>query len=233
MALSPGVHFLAPSLPIHVMQAEAPGPCAVIQGGIHGDEIAGVHALYELLEEGFRPSAGKLLIIPVLNPPAYRARQRCAPGGLDLNRCFPGNPEAPEREQRLAAQLLEMLREEQPTLIATLHESWKRLHPNVAASFGQSLVYGVKPVPPILEAVVEQLNQTLQNPYELWATHYYPVATSSTEVIVDALGCIGTCVETWMGFEEQRRIAMHKDVVRGLLRELGMLPQAEQTSPPI
>ena len=40
---------------------------------------------------------------------------------------------------------------------------------------------------------------------------------------MDAIGCVGICVETWMGFDETRRIAMHKDVVRVLLDELGVL----------
>ena len=48
------------------------------------------------------------------------------------------------------------------------------------------------------------------------------VSTSSTEVIVEDVGCIGTCVETWMGFSERRRIDMQKDVVRTLLLGLGI-----------
>jgi predicted deacylase len=103
MPLPPGIHHLRPTLPIHVFEAEAPGPTALIQAGIHGDEIAGVHALAELLEAGRRPLRGRLLVIPVMNPPAYRARTRAAPGGLDLNRCFPGDPADPAAERRLAA----------------------------------------------------------------------------------------------------------------------------------
>ena len=53
--------------------------------------------------------------------------------------------------------------------------------------------------------------------------HHYPVPTSSTEVIVEATGCVGLCVETWMGFEEARRVEMHKAVVRLLLQDLGLL----------
>jgi len=49
------------------------------------------------------------------------------------------------------------------------------------------------------------------------------VATSSTEVIVDRVGCVGVCVETWMGFEEPRRVAMQKQTVRFFLEELGQL----------
>ncbi|MFO7562394.1 MAG: succinylglutamate desuccinylase/aspartoacylase family protein, partial [Enhygromyxa sp.] len=65
MPLPAGVHFLAPTIPLYVFEALEPGPTALIQAGIHGDEIAGVHALQELLEDGFAPTHGRLLICPV------------------------------------------------------------------------------------------------------------------------------------------------------------------------
>jgi predicted deacylase len=223
MPLPAGVSFISPTIPVYVFDAKEPGPTALIQAGIHGNEVAGTHALQELLEEGLTPSRGRLIIIPVMNPAAYRARQRMAPGGLDLNRCFPGTADAPEVENRLAARFMALVEDERPALIATLHESLKRFHPQVPQSFGQTLVYGVQPMPSIITRVVERMNQSLQHPYELWAPHHYPVATSSTEVIVDKLGCIGICVETWEVFEERRRIDMQRDVVRLLLEEIGVL----------
>ncbi|MBA2320023.1 MAG: succinylglutamate desuccinylase/aspartoacylase family protein [Deltaproteobacteria bacterium] len=216
------VSFLSPTIPVYTFVGQRPGPTAIVQAGIHGDEIAGVHALQEWLEEGIRIEAGKLVVIPVMNPAAYRARERAAPGGLDLNRCFPGDPSAPERERRLAAQLLDLIRAERPALVATLHESKKRYDPEIKPSFGQTLVYGVEPCPEIFTRVVERLNARASLE-ERWVTQYYPVATSSTEVIVDAVGCLGTCVETWMGFPERRRIAMQREVVDLLLADLGIV----------
>jgi predicted deacylase len=194
----------------------------LVQAGIHGDEIAGVHALQELLEEDLRPARGRLLVVPIMNPPAYRARRRFVEGGLDLNRAFPGDARHARYEPRLARTFMDLVTEERPALVATLHESQKRYDPAVSPSFGQTLVYGVSPCPPILEEVVGALNVALRSEDERWATQYYPVATSSTEVIVDATGCVGTCVETWMGFEERRRVEMQKEVVLRLLRAVGM-----------
>lgn len=224
MTLSPGAHFLTPTVPIHVFDAAEPGPVALIQAGIHGDEIAGVHALEELLEEGLRPARGRLMIVPTMNRAAYRARLRAAPGGLDLNRQFPGDADAPELERRLARTFMDLVETERPALVATLHESQKRYDPKVVPSFGQTLVYGVEPIPPLIARAVARLDARRQSAEEAWAPLYYPVATSSTEVIVDAIGCVGVCVETWMGFSERRRVDMQKEVVRVLLDELGVLP---------
>src|SRR5688572_29215887 len=226
MPRSMGVHFLYPTIPVHVLEGKRPGPTVLVQAGIHGDEIAGVHALEQLLEEDRRPDSGRLLVVPIMNPGAYRARQRTAPGGLDMNRCFPGDPEAAEIELRLASRFMELVKTESPALVMTLLESLKRHHPQVPASFGQTIVYGVKPMPEVIQRVVERLNETRKSPYELWAPHYYPVATSSTEVIVDRFGCIGVCVETWMGFEEARRVEMQRETVRLFLEELGLVSRA-------
>ncbi|MBC7172812.1 MAG: succinylglutamate desuccinylase/aspartoacylase family protein, partial [Polyangiaceae bacterium] len=189
MPLAAGTHFLTPTVYLHVMDADAPGPTALIQAGIHGDEIAGVHALEELLEEGIRPERGRLIICPVMNPPAYRARQRFPEGGLDLNRCFPGDADSPDKERRLAHRFMSLVRDEKPALVATLHESMKRYDPEVRPSFGQTLVYGVEPIPGLVQSVVDGMNSTLADESERWAPQYYPVSTSSTEVIVDAVGC--------------------------------------------
>ena len=224
--LSPGVHYFTPTLPIHVFDAREPGPTALIQAGIHGDEVAGVHALQELLEEDFRPARGRLIAVPVMNPPAYRARQRSAPGGLDLNRCFPGDAGAPERERRLARRFMDLVLAERPALMATLHESQKRYHPDVRPSFGQTLVYGVEPMPEIIARTIDRLNARFPEEDARWAPQYYPVATSSTEVIVDAIGCVGICVETWMGFPEPRRVEMQRAVVELLLDDIGVRPLA-------
>lgn len=219
-----GVTFLAPTVPIHVLDSGREGPTALIQAGIHGDEVCGVHALEELLEEGLRPQRGRLLVVPRMNPAAYRARQRAAPGGLDLNRCFPGSADADALEHRLAHAFFRLVHVERPALVATLHESKKRYHPDVHPSFGQTLVYGVDPCPQVLEHVVAGLNSSVKSPEEQWATHYFPVATSSTEQIVDAIGCVGVCVETWMGFEESRRVEMQREVVLRLLDAFGVVP---------
>jgi len=223
MPLPAGTHFLEPTIPLYVFEAPEPGPTALIQAGIHGDEIAGVHALQELLEDGYRPTHGRLLICPVMNPRAYRARQRTGVDGLDLNRCFPGDADDPAWERRLARKFMDLVESERPALIATLHESTKRYDKAAERpTFGQTLVYGVEPMPEIVARTVARLNHRFPSEQERWDPQYFPVSTSSTEVIVDAIGCVGICVETWMGFEERHRIDMQKAVVDLLLDDVGV-----------
>ena len=221
MPLPAGLTYFTPTLPLFVFDAPEPGPVAIVQAGIHGDEIAGVHALAEMLEAGVRPTHGRLVFVPVMNPPAYRARERMAPGGLDLNRCFPGDAEAPEPERRLARRFMDLVLDEAPAIVVTLHESHKRYDAQVVPSFGQTIVYGVQPRPAIVDRTIAALNETATAD-EHWSPQHYPVATSSTEVIVAATGCVGLCVETWMGFAERRRIDMQRQVVELLLADIGV-----------
>jgi hypothetical protein len=215
---------------VYVFDGPHPGPTALIQAGIHGDEVAGVHALQELLEAGIRPTHGRLIVVPVMNPSAYRARQRTAPDGLDLNRCFPGERTSDRTEVRLARRFMDLVLAEQPILVATLHESHKRYDPALVPSFGQSIVYGVEPAPEIVGRLVAGLNERFPEPEHEFAPQFYPVATSSTEVIVDAIGCIGLCIETWMALPEPLRIRMHKTVVELMLADVGVRVESAPTA---
>jgi predicted deacylase len=88
-------------IPVNVVAGNGVSPCFVVVAGIHGDEMEGVLALTELWEE-LKPDQlkGRLVIVPVANPPAFAARQRVSPlDGLDLNRIFPGNPSGLPSEQ--------------------------------------------------------------------------------------------------------------------------------------
>ena len=66
------------------------------------------------------------------------------------------------------------------------------------------------------------MNAQLDHPYEKWAPHYYPIDTASSEVIEAATGCLGLCIETWMGFELSRRVTMQKRIVELILQEIGI-----------
>ena len=57
-----------------------------------------------------------------------------------------------------------------------------------------------------------------------WIMAYCACPHHASGVIVAELGCVGLCVETWMGFAEARRIEMQRGVVEILLDEFGIRP---------
>ena len=81
-------------LPLYVACAARPGPTIVAIGGTHGDEYEGPVGLKNLIHEldPARLVAGRLIVIPVLNVPAFRAARRDSPlDGQNMNRVFPGD----------------------------------------------------------------------------------------------------------------------------------------------
>ena len=71
-----------------------PGPRVLLMAGNHGDEFEGQVALTKLAHS-LRPEdiSGRIVILPMANAPAARAGRRNSPiDELNLNRCFPGNP---------------------------------------------------------------------------------------------------------------------------------------------
>lgn len=70
-------------------------PVFAFTGGIHGNECTGVYTAARLTEffHSNPPLRGTVKVIPLVNPAAMRARQRCNPlDGMDVNRVFPGDP---------------------------------------------------------------------------------------------------------------------------------------------
>src|SRR3712207_2072353 len=82
-------------LPLYVACAPKPGSTVVAIGGTHGDEYEGPVGLKNLIQE-LDPAelvAGRLIVVPVLNVPAFKAARRESPvDGVNMNRAFPGKP---------------------------------------------------------------------------------------------------------------------------------------------
>jgi predicted deacylase len=81
-------------MPLYVACAARPGKTIAAIGGTHGDEYEGPVGLKNLIRE-LDPASlvgGRLIVIPVLNVPAFRADQRHSPlDGKNMNRAFPGD----------------------------------------------------------------------------------------------------------------------------------------------
>ncbi len=81
-------------VPLCVVRGARPGPTIAAIGGTHGDEYEGPVGLKNLINE-LNPEemiAGRLIVIPVLNVPAFQVARRDSPlDGGNMNRAFPGD----------------------------------------------------------------------------------------------------------------------------------------------
>lgn len=76
----------------HVFRAQEPGPCILVVGGVHGDEINGVQIIRKAVENRVfeNLSSGSVIAIPLLNVYGFINFSRDLPDGKDVNRSFPG-----------------------------------------------------------------------------------------------------------------------------------------------
>ncbi len=80
-------------IPLCVISASRPGKTIVAIGGTHGNEYEGPVGLKHLITDldAADLAAGRLIVIPVLNVPAFQAARRESPlDGGNMNRAFPG-----------------------------------------------------------------------------------------------------------------------------------------------
>ncbi|WP_396597297.1 succinylglutamate desuccinylase/aspartoacylase family protein [Dokdonia sp. R86516] len=79
-------------VPIIIERAPNPGPCILITGGIHGDEVNGVEIVRQIVSKKYnKPTHGTIICIPVVNVFGFLNQTREFPDGRDLNRVFPGS----------------------------------------------------------------------------------------------------------------------------------------------
>jgi hypothetical protein len=204
--------------PYYVFESGKTGHVVLLEGGIHGDELAGTEALLDILHR-IRVNTGKLIIFPEMNKPACDQKKRFI--NIDINKIFPGKKDAKPYEYPLANEIFKMVGREMVEYVVTTHES-KHLHQlKNSNSFGQTIIYGVKPIPSYAKYWIKTLNEKLTKK-EKFTLHYYPIPTSSTEIFVETYKLKGGfCVETWRKFNWNRRVEMHKYVLLTFLDAIG------------
>ena len=75
-----------------VSRSPQPGPCILVLGGVHGDEVNGVEIVRRSLAEQYfsQLACGSAIVIPLLNIYGFINFSRDVPDGKDVNRSFPG-----------------------------------------------------------------------------------------------------------------------------------------------
>lgn len=87
-------------IPIAVVKGGR-GPTALLSGANHGDEYEGPIALFNLANElDLSQITGRVIIVPAMNYPAFRAGTRTSPIDKgNMNRVFPGKPDGTVTEK--------------------------------------------------------------------------------------------------------------------------------------
>jgi uncharacterized protein len=197
--------------PVYIFKGVTDGPIVMIEAGIHGDELAGVYAIDRILNN-INIESGKLFLFPRMNLPACNRKIRFI--NKDLNLVFPGKENGEFYEYKLAREIFDFVGKEKVEYLATLHESIYLHNSKDARSFGQTVVYGVKLPPLYLNKWITELNKQVDDPKEIFYPYYFPVEHSSTETMVSAYNLKGGfCIETWRGFEMERRIKLQTKII--------------------
>lgn len=197
------------------------GPTAVIIGGIHGDETAGMLAAEAIAK--LEPVYGRIIVVPRANKPACDSGVRTEYYMEDLNRCFPG---ACERglSGYAAASLTEAIKACEPSIVIDLHES-RYKYGEDAGSLGQSLVISEQgDSAAIVLDVLEPLNGRTGTGNEFTFASGAPAGSLNNEI--SKLLCIPVItVETWSGRELEARVEDHINAVCEILGHFMMLEQ--------
>lgn len=121
-------------------------PDLTVVGGIHGDEPSGIRAIRRVID--VEPDLDRAVRFVVANPPAAMTHRRSI--DADMNRLFPGDPDAADRERRLAAQLVEAV---EGSLVLSLHSTHSSVRPLAFVSGRHPVAQGIAATLPIAHVV--------------------------------------------------------------------------------
>jgi predicted deacylase len=95
--------------PIFIANSKEPGPALFLIAGIHGNELNGIGAIRQLIDQlDGAQLKGTLICMPVVNVPGFLAGTRTLPNAEDINRLFPGDKDGSPGE-RIADMLMQVL----------------------------------------------------------------------------------------------------------------------------
>ncbi|MFB6072973.1 MAG: succinylglutamate desuccinylase/aspartoacylase family protein [Halobacterium sp.] len=107
---------------VHTTVIGGDDPDVAVVGGVHGDEPSGPRAIQYVLDR--EPDLERAVKFVLANPAAAVAHRRYL--DADLNRSFPGDPDADAREERLAAELRDELAD---CLVLSIHSTHSAVEP--------------------------------------------------------------------------------------------------------
>jgi len=211
-------------IPISVIR-NGDGPTALFTGGNHGDEYEGPVALQHLAATLDPASmAGRVIILPAFNYPAFRAACRTSPiDGVNLNRCCPGRPDGSVSEKIAHYVCTELVR--LADLVLDFHSGGKTLD---FIPFAAAHVLEDKAQEEACMAAMRAFNA----PYSMRMLEIDSAGMFDAEV--EGLGKIFVTTELGGGgTATARSIAIAKKGARNLLMHAGILDGTPEMAPSI
>lgn len=224
--------------PVYAFYGKEKGPVMVLDGGIHGDEVAGQYACDSIVKH-IRIQKGTLYVIPRVNVLASRDTVRFK--NVDLNRTFPGDTCWVDYEYTLSYQFMQLMDSLNPKLVINLHEARTHVSKLTTANkdkmaFGQTLIYVGNTRPSLLAAVQKSTNAQIATlfttPHKLrngtimnraFRFHRFPfMASGSLDNMYYRLGISSYTVETWREYELPERVKMQTIISLEFMKKLGI-----------
>lgn len=203
-----------------VLKGAEEGPTIYIVAGVHGDEIAGWMTGNLIKKVGIR--AGSVHILAPANRWGASAdpRTRYVTEQQDLNRSFPGDPEG-TMAQRAADAIFQDIQRVNPIFLFDLHEA--RSNRENYDFLGSSLIY--TDLSKMSDMYLDLLIATESGEICSERFNFYgPGPIGSINNTVTTLLDIPTItVETYRGYELERRIGDQLDIVEFVLTFYGLL----------
>lgn len=196
--------------------SEDPGPTVYIVSGIHGDEIGGWYA-GTLLKE-MTLSCGEVYLIAPANVNGAKNGTRYVTGKQDLNRSFPGGS---SDAGRIAAAIYGDIADKQPELLLDLHEAI--VYTDGRDFLGSTLIFtdlaGMEDL--FFDVLMAtQTGEICQG--EFGYTGPGPDG-SINATVTNELKIPAITVETFRGYNIERRITEQLDIVEHILAYKGMI----------
>ncbi len=202
------------AFPMFLINGAKEGPTLAVTGGIHGAEYASIAAALELGQQ-LEPAAlsGRVIVAPVVNVPAFRARSIyiCPLDGVNLNRVFPGKADGSASEQIAAWVFQNVIR--QANYFVDLH--------------GGDLNEALVPFTIYSRTGNETVDKTSLDMAKVFGIQYLVRSESiagSTYAAASSAGIPGILTESGaQGIWPPEAVALHSRGLNRLLRHFGMV----------
>jgi len=197
---------------VYVNDSGKEGSTILVIGGVHGDEVAGIHAAENLIS--YTPKKGTLIVIPKANMVACNNNNRTEYYMDDLNRSFLGS-ENGTVTQKLAWEIVNVIKEFKPAMIVDLHES-RGKYDESTSYIGQSVIISEIDSPESVEIaflIVEKMDFTVLSGAPKGSLNKEASEMLNIPVIT---------IETSMDQELDKRVSDQLAIIKIILNYYGM-----------